>query len=377
MTSAVHARAALALLIAGVASTLVLMTLPVFVGAIANAFGFGAREAGWIASADMAGSAIASLCFIPLIARVRWKRVAYLSIGIALVANVLSMVATTLPAMLGARLLAGAGGGLMLSLAFVGLCRSTDPDRYFGIYVFLQLALQALALIGFPILLASFGLDAVFLGLATVAVACAALVPAFPERMPLQVASGSAPTGPRVYVSAGAAVALAAQATYFLAPGAVWGYLERIGQAFSLSLPQVSYALSASTLAGIAGALLVVALGSKAPRNLALVVGSLLSIAATALLIDGSGASRYLVATSLFNFAWNATFPYQMGVLASLDRTGAVAILALLAQVGGLALGPLLASMLDPEGGYTTILLACIGCYVASLFGFLLSVRTR
>jgi hypothetical protein len=104
-------------------------------------------------------------------------------------------------------------------------------------------------------------------------------------------------------------------------------------------------------------------------------IGSALSIASVLLLMDGSGMTRYFIAAALFNFAWNATFPYQMGALAVLDRTGAVAILSLLVQLGGLAAGPLLASMLHPDQGYGTILLACIGCYFLSLSLFRVSSR--
>jgi hypothetical protein len=104
-------------------------------------------------------------------------------------------------------------------------------------------------------------------------------------------------------------------------------------------------------------------------------VGSVLSIVAVTLLIEGTGLVRFMVASSLFNFAWNATFPYQMGVLASLDRTGAVAVLSLLTQLAALALGPLLASTLLSTSGYDGILLACIACYVVSLFGFTASTR--
>jgi hypothetical protein len=120
-----------------------------------------------------------------------------------------------------------------------------------------------------------------------------------------------------------------------------------------------------------------VALGQRAPRFVAMLIGSGLSIAAVVMLMDGTGYSRYLTAASLFNFAWNATFPFQMGVLASLDRKGAVAILSLIVQLAGLAAGPLAASMLHPEQGYDTILLACIGCYVVSFLMFRASVRSN
>ena len=377
MTATTGARAAYALLVAGVASTLVLVSLPVFVGAMATQFGLDARQVGWLASADMAGSAAASLCFVPFIGRVRWRPTAIAALVTMIAANLLCTIATSLPNLLLMRALAGVGGGIVLSIAFVGLCRSEHPDRYFGIYVFAQLALQTVALAGFPALLETSGLDAIFLVLGAVAAASLLLVPLLPATLPAGSGEVAASLGmsSQAAVSPNAAAALLAQGVYFLAPGAVWGYLERIGQGFGLSLTDVGFALGASTFAGMAGALLVVTVGSRAPRGMALAGGSLLSILAVVLLMDGSGLSRFLAAAALFNFAWNATFPYQMGLLASLDRTGAVAIFSLLVQVGGLALGPLIASMLHPERGFDTLLLACIGAYVASLGLFALSVR--
>jgi predicted MFS family arabinose efflux permease len=371
-------REAFALLLAGVASTLVLVSLPVFVGAMSGTFGVTAREVGWLASADMAGSALASLAVIPFMGRIRWRQAATGAIVAMLAGNALSMLASTLPTLLAARAIAGLGGGVVLSLAFVGLCRSSHPDRYFAIYVFAQLALQAVALAGFPALLAAYGLDAIFLLLAGTAAATLTLVPLFPGAMPAVAARDDARVPRQVAtVSTGAAVALVAQAVYFLAPGAAWGYLERIGQSFALTLPQVGNALGTATFAGMAGALLVMLVGSRASRWPALVIGSALSMLALGLLMQGSGLARFLLATSLFNFAWNATFPYQMGVLATLDRNGSVAVLSLLMQVGGLALGPLLGSMLRPDQGYGLLLLACIGCYAASLALFRMAMTSR
>jgi predicted MFS family arabinose efflux permease len=368
------ARATFALLAAGVSSTLVLVSMPVFVGAMASTFGWGDREVGWLASADMAGSAIAALCTIPIVGRMRWRLAGCIAIAVMVAGNVLSTFAMSFATLMTTRAVAGAGSGIMLAISYVGLCRSANPDRYFGLYVFIQLGLQVLTLAGFPPLLAAYGLNAIFLLLAGVAATLLMLVPLFPDRMPGSTATPGVSTR-RSALSTAAVIGVIAQGMYFLAPGAVWGYLERIGQTFSLSLSQIGFALGASTFAGIAGALLVVLLGNRAPRGLSMAVGSALSIVSVLLLMDGSGLTRYFIAAALFNFAWNATFPYQMGALAVLDRTGAVAILSLLVQLGGLATGPLLASMLHPDQGYGTILLACIGCYLVSLALFHLSSR--
>jgi hypothetical protein len=264
----------------------------------------------------------------------------------------------------------------MLSIAYVGLCRSRNPERYFGLYVFSQLGLQVATLASFPVLVASYGLNAIFILLLAVAAALLVLAPMIPARMPAP-ASTAMTSHASARLSSTAMIGLFAQLLYFLAPGAAWGYFERIGQAFGLSLPQIGSALSVATFAGIAGALVVVFLGARAPRWASMLIGTAVSVIAMAMLISGSGFTRFLVAGALFNFAWNYTFPYQMGVLAQLDRTGAVAILSLLVQLGGLAAGPLLASLLHPEEGYGAILIACIGCYVVSLALFRMSSRAR
>ena len=273
-----------------------------------------------------------------------------------------------------ARALAGVGGGIMLSIAYVGLCRSANPDRYFGLYVFIQLGTA--------------GADA--LGISAVAGGiraerdlpavrrrsrrhCCCSCHCFPQRMPEPRLSDPRPV-PRFRPAR--VLALFAQGLYFLAPGAAWGYLERIGQTFQLSLSQIGFALGASTFAGIAGAIAVVLLGHASaarPR----IADRHRPVDRRGVHADGwhGFAMRFFIAASLFNFAWNATFPYQMGVLAQLDRTGAVAILSLIVQLGGLAAGPLVASMLHPEKGYDAILFACIGCYVVSLLLFRASAR--
>jgi predicted MFS family arabinose efflux permease len=206
------------------------------------------------------------------------------------------------------------------------------------------------------------------------------VVPLFPRGLHESSARHPEPTAGRIRLAtltSGAALALTAQAVYFVAPGAAWGYLERIGQTFGLTLAQVGTALGLSTFAGMAGALLVVLVGTRVRRWPAMLIGSGISMLALVLLLEGSGLPRFLLAAALFNFAWNATFPYQMGVLASLDRDGSVAVLSLLMQVGGLALGPMLGSMLHPEEGYAQLLYACVGCYAVSLLLFHIAGRAR
>ncbi len=371
----------LSMLGVGVIGSLVLMTLPILVAGMVARFNLGEREIGWLAATDMAGSAVASLACLRYIARINWRTAAWLAITVVIIGNLLSTQADGFVTLAAARFLAGAANGVLLSIAFVGLCHSSDPDRYFGFYTFAQLALQALALWLLPMVLAAHGLTAVFVILASASALSALLV----RTIPVSLASAANPPAhvppdvqqDRIHGAArrGILIALAGQAAYFVAPAAVWAYLEPIGSGFALTGVQIGRALGIASLAAMVGALAVIFVGVRVSRMVLMSGGTLLSLMALVLLHDGSGFVRYLVAASVFNFAWNFTFPYQMGVLASFDSSGSVAIHSLLVQLFGLALGPLFASALLIGERFSAILWACGVCYVLSLFMFAASMR--
>lgn len=377
---------ALAMLATGVISTLVLLGLPVLVGGMANEFHWGDVERGWLASADMAGSTIASLIVIRRVARLNWQWAARAAIAVVVAGNLASIFADGFGMLMMLRILTGLGNGVILSIVFTGLCHSRDPDRLFGIYVLAQLILQALLLSTLPGVIAGLGMYWVYVMLAAAAAASGLLTGLFPSglagmtdarRVAATAAGPAASTrGLHDIAPIRTVIALAAQAIYFIAVAALWGYYEGIGREFSLSMTQIGNALAVSALAGMAGSVAVIILGVRAPRIFSMVAGTVVSIAAALMLIEGTGHTRYMISASLFNFAWNYTFPYQMGVLSQFDRQGSVAVISLLVQLTGLALGPALAALLLTGSGYDAILLACVGCYGISLALFAWSARS-
>jgi predicted MFS family arabinose efflux permease len=135
----------------------------------------------------------------------------------------------------------------------------------------------------------------------------------------------------------------------------------------------VGNALGLASLAGIAGALLVIVLGSRCGRNASMAMGTAVSLAAVWILLHKSGFNWFLLAAALVNLSWNYTFPYQMGTLALFDRHGTVAALSLVVQTFGLSLGPMLASFLLVGKDFSVILWVCQGLYFASFLMFFLS----
>ena len=371
----------LALVVTGVVATLVLITMPVFVGGIVDQFGWGDKEVGWLASADMGGSAVASLIVARFVSRLNWRSTAWVAIFFVVLGNVISIHMDSVLSLFLIRVFTGFSNGLILSLVFVGLCHSSNPDRYFGIYVFSQLTLQACLLVILPDMLGLWGMVSVYLLFASASAATSLLVFLFPRRMPPSGTTvGNEPETKKSGISAIsglAIVALGAQAVYFLAPAAIWGYFESIGQTFTLTINEVGDALGTASLAGIFGALVVIVLGTRFNRLLCMGIGTTISIAAVWILLNGFGFAWFLAAAALFNFAWNYTFPYQMGVLALFDRSGSVAILSLVVQLFGLSFGPMLATFLLFGEGYSVILWACAACFLISYVMFYVSDQRR
>jgi predicted MFS family arabinose efflux permease len=357
----------------GVASTLVLLTLPVFVGGIVAAAGWGDLERGLIAAADMAGSAIASLAVLGRLARFDWRRAARIGLLVAAGGNIACLLAESFAALLALRLLCGLGCGVVLSISFTGLCHAPDPARQFGFYVLAQLLLQAMLLACLPAVIAAAGMRGVYL-LFAASLAGAVLLTAHLPLGPRAAGAADTLAGAPAYGDA-AWIALAGQAVYFLAMAALWTYYEGIGSASALGMDRIGDALAASAIAGLGGAAAAVLLGARARPSPSLAAGTLLSVAAALMLVGGTDALGFTVSACLFNFAWNYTFPYQMGVLARFDRAGSVAVTSLLVQLGGLALGPALAAALLVRASYDTMLVVCATAFALGLALFLRSAR--
>ncbi|MGH8285800.1 MAG: MFS transporter [Steroidobacteraceae bacterium] len=381
--------AAMSMLAVGVLATLVLMILPILVAGMIGQFDWDDTRAGWLASVDMVGSAIASLCVMTRIARIGWRATARAAIVVVVAGNLASIWAQGLVSLLAARLVTGFGNGLILSIAFVGLCHSKSPERLFGAYTFAQLGLQTLALTVAPRVIEAHGMAALYLALAATSAISALLVPFFPANLRLckecaERAPGDGGTRSELINQtrsspppARVAVTLAAQAVYFLAPAAAWGYLERIGQNFSLTIGQVGTALGLASIAGIAGALSVIVVGARFGKLVPMGLGTVVSVMAMLLFMDGPGFALYLIAACLFNFAWNFTFPYQMGFISRLDRSGSVATLSLVAQLCAFGIGPLLASVVLSAASYDAVLWSCVAAYAVSLLMFTFSGTRR
>jgi predicted MFS family arabinose efflux permease len=162
----------------------------------------------------------------------------------------------------------------------------------------------------------------------------------------------------------------------FAGLSALWAFLTQLAPTLAVSDEAASNALMAAlAVSGVAGVAAAV-LGDRFGRTRPLAVGLLLAIAGAAALQWGHGFGGYLVGAVLAVGLWNFPMAYQMGMIASADQRGHVAVLMPAALAIGGALGPVLAgALLTHSVGYTPLYALFAGATAAGLAAFVVLGR--
>lgn len=359
-----------ALILSGVLATCVFVSFPIFATVLGEKSQAATSQFGWFASAELSGNVLVCLTGMYWLGLFDWHKLLFGALGLMAIFNLVSIPIDDLNVLLLARFFCGVGGGIVVVIVFTSLCHASNPDRAFGWYVVLQLTLQLILLVSFPHLIEQIGNMAIFICYAGFAVFCMFLVKFLPKGLPTQNNISQQRGNEHTKLSTPARIGLLAQGIYFLAPAALWAYFEPIGKTFALDTATISQILGMTALAGLLGAGMVVLLGRRLNRIFFMSIGVVISVCAVLIAYNGQGYFQFLLVGCLFNFGWNFTFPYQMGVLAKYDRKGEIGALSLLVQTLGLAIGPMMASMLFTDSGFHKVLTGVLICYTLSYIMF-------
>jgi hypothetical protein len=165
-------------------------------------------------------------------------------------------------------------------------------------------------------------------------------------------------------------IGLAATLTYFMGQGAIWAYLELLGQKGGVARQAVANGLSIATLTGVLGPIAAAFVGPRYGRTLPLTIGLGIGLLALYLFSLPGGGLRFGIAASLFNVAWNLNVPYQTASIAAVDGSMQVVALTASAALAGMSIGPLLAAATLGNAGYDGLLMLTAGLYIVSFGGF-------
>ncbi|RWL94569.1 MFS transporter [Mesorhizobium sp.] len=327
----------------GSVGLLVLGLQPVLLGALYSEGHVTGDELALVATAEMIaiaiGSAIVAM-FLPA-RSMRWKS-AVLLVLLAL-ANFWTAYAASPNALIGARTLAGLAEGGLVAVATELIARSRRAERIGGYFV----TLQTLAQCALALLLALYAVPAAgsaggFIALGVVCLLSLVVAWTVPDDyadLPKEEHFANVLTVPAI-------TALLSIFCYFMFFGAVWAFLEPLGAEFGIDGRTVGLMVSASLAAQVVGAMTATVFEARIDYRFAITVIGAVAAVSSALLASGPGLLVFWAVALVMGFILLFIVPYQIRLAITADETRTAVLLVPAAQLFGLAIGPIAASLL-------------------------------
>lgn len=343
------------------------------VDGLVSGLGLTDAQAGNIGSANIYGAALGALMAIILIKRIKWRPAAIGALFGLIAIDVLSIFITDASVLIWVRLLHGIIGGLLVGISYGVIARTANPDRTFGVLLFVQFGLGGLGVMLLPRLVPIYGPQALFIALILFSLASLAMVP-FLDRYPqraklLGAAAGAIQKKPLTYT-------LLAIFLFQAVNMALLAYIIRLGITYGLERDYVATALGLATWVALLGPGLVIVIGTKYGRfwPLFLVMG--LTLAGTALFHFSGNKAAYMIANCGTGITWGMVMAYLLGMASQFDASGRTAAAGGFVSKIGLATGPVVAGQVLTAGyGFGVILNGALILFVVSAVIMLIPAR--
>ncbi|HWA62016.1 MAG TPA: MFS transporter [Caulobacteraceae bacterium] len=353
--------------------------IPAVLATAAGRFSLGDSQLGVVGSSFLAGFALVAVPSNLWISRFDWR--ATMGLGAAVgVAGLASCAAVpSYAGLLAALVASGAGLGVLYTVCIAIVSEHHRPDRAFGVKLAVEVFLAVAVLVALTTFVsAHWGFPGVVLTLAGVvgAVVLAALrwIPAGrilrPPDQRFAMARRAGTSAPFLRDCA-PWLGLSGLFVSFTGMAALWAFLARLAPTFGVDERAASDVLTVGLIvSGVAG-LGAAFLGDRFGRVKPLAVGMILAIAGVAALVLGHGLVAYATGAVLAAGLWNFPMAYQMGMIASADGHGRVAVLMPAALAIGGAMGPVLAgALLGGGSGYGPLYALFAAATAAGLAAF-------
>ncbi|WP_321878438.1 MFS transporter [Burkholderia cepacia] len=342
-----------ALVVFAAITPLLLLVAPAVAGQLATQLGLSASQIGTYFFVELGAFSLATVPSYLWLGRIDARRVAAFAIALFGAGNLLT--ALWMPgfvALLALRAVTALGGGSLMVLCMTSAATSENSDRVYGLWVVGQLIAGAIGLFVLPHVFAAFGLRALYVALAGLALLAAPLSRGFPSSLgartaPAQHARGAAARTPQALI----VLAIGAVLTFYLAIGSVWTFASRAAAEAGLDPQSTGNVLAIASVMGIAGAALASCAGGRLARRAMLTAGYALLAASLVALAVMRQAGGYSAAIFAFKFAWTFVLPFILATVAQIDTSGRLVATLNFVIGAGLAAGPLLAGLMLDAGG--------------------------
>ncbi|MHA6288165.1 MFS transporter [Maricaulis sp. CAU 1757] len=327
--------------------------------------GFSDVQAGQIGSVNIYGAALGALGAVGLVRIAPWRRISWICLIILIAVDLASIWISSFDLMLPVRLGHGVVGGILTGTAFAVIARTAQPDRTFGMLLFVQFGLGGLAVMTLPPLAPLYGTSALFLALTAFSAVTLILLPFLGNYAPRK--RGPLAGGGVEWMPLG--LTLGAIFVFQAANMGLLAYIIRLGTEFGLSREYVSLALGLATWVALLGPFLVMVCGLRFGRFRLLGAAMLLTLGGTAVFHWSGHPAAYLLANCGTGITWGFVIAYLLGMSAEFDGAGRASAFAGFISKLGLASGPMIAGFLLAGGaGYPGLInVAVAGLLLSAL----------
>src|SRR5690554_6251294 len=251
--------------------------MPTIISGLVEALGFTNQQAGNIGSANLYGAAVGAFLIVFLVKRINWQLAATVFLVALITIDLISTQMSNPNTMVVVRFLHGFFGGMLVGTGFSLIGRTTQPDRTFGVLLFVQYGLGGLGIMFLPGLVPIFGVQVLFFALIAFSTATFLMLPFLPKYEVIVDLSNEATKSQALLLNLPIILTLV---SIFLFQGATMGlfaFINELGEHYGQSLDFITTTLGIANWLGLAGAGLVIAIGSKLGYLRPLLVGILVT----------------------------------------------------------------------------------------------------
>jgi len=360
---------------------------PVIVNALIDS-GLDHSHAGDLGTIELLTLAVASTVVVPYVPVLSHRKLAVGGTLMAILGLVISALSADYGMMIAGRIAIGCGSGLAISGANAAIAAREDAERIFAIIWTMGGAITAsLAMflpavveggrypLGFAalLLLALIGLPFIFWLPHKPAESSQ---PSTPRAESTTATSGDSSTGLKTVFGPLVLMAFVGMFLYSAAEQALWNFAYNLPVEAGVDPVLAAKILGMTVFMGLGGGAVAALLGVRLGRIFPIVLGSLLSLAGRWMYINSSTSSTLMVASLLWGAGFYFVSPYQVGLVAAVDRTGRAAVACAAASNLGYAVGPGIAGRIIQYMDREWLMLIIAGSTAASMLLFLpLAIR--
>jgi len=312
--------------------------------------GFTHEQAGNFGTIELTTLALGTLLLTPLVPHISHRKLSFGGVIVAAVGVVILGMADQFASLAIGRVIKGTGSAMAISGANAAVAARSDAERIFAVIWTLGGGVTAALAASLPRVVTGGNYPDTYAVLFTLCVFAAPLIlwlPARPEAMDAngaaELAEQSASHGRFGVYGPMAILVLVAIFIYSVAEQALWQFSYEIAVGDGFDETVIGEILGLTAVMGLLGGFFAAWLGMRLGRVIPIVVGTLLSLAGRWIYISGGSLEMLWIGGLFWGLGFYFVSPYQIGLAATLDRQGRIAVASAGAMNFGYGLGPTLA----------------------------------